>query len=230
MQQPIDTMVALSNNSDVRYDRVSPRLQAQRTRPPTGDAPAPDPYRELARQLRGVGVVNRELARRLPHDCPPASAGLLTLLRRHGEMRMSRLTELLGIDLSVTSRHVAHAHERGWIERLPDPRDGRSRLLRLTEKGERRVEELGELATEVLREHLTDWSAEDVQTLGSLLDRLGSAFGDCRAARCGGGPGTRPVAGPRFSAGPGTERPASTAPPASGAHEPHGSRPGTGIP
>ncbi|MFR9672948.1 MarR family winged helix-turn-helix transcriptional regulator [Streptomyces sp. TR06-5] len=137
----------------------------------------------MARQLRGVGAVNREMARRLPPDCPPASAGVLSLLRRHGEMRMSRLTELLGIDLSVTSRHVAHADERGWIERLPDPHDGRSRLLRLTESGARRLEELSDLTTDVLEEFLTDWSAADVTALTTLLDRLGTAFGDCRSAR-----------------------------------------------
>lgn len=186
--------------------RLEDQLDDQR---PADDAPAPTTpqaaeaavppsapdrghYRELARQLRGVGVVNREIARRLPHDCPPASAGLLTLLRRHGEMRMSRLTELLGIDLSVTSRHVAHAHERGWIERLPDPHDGRSRLLRLTASGERQLDELSELTTETLREFLADWTTEDVTALGSLLDRLGTAFGDCRAAR-GGSPGTSPT-------------------------------------
>lgn len=137
-------------------------------------------YAELARRLRSVGVVNRELARRLPPDCPPASAGLLTLLRRHGEMRMSRLTELLGIDLSVTSRHVAHAAERGWIERLPDPADGRSRILHLTARGERQLDELSDLATETMREVLADWSTEDVVTLNALLDRLGASFGGCR--------------------------------------------------
>ncbi|MCF6526526.1 MarR family winged helix-turn-helix transcriptional regulator [Streptomyces sp. JJ36] len=137
-------------------------------------------YRELARQLRAVGVVNRELARRLPADCPPASAGLLTLLRRHGAMRMSQLTELLAIDLSVTSRHVAHAVERGWIERLPDPHDGRSRLLRLTGSGERLLDELSELATESLAEHLSGWTADDVATLNRLLERLIADFGECR--------------------------------------------------
>lgn len=169
----------------------------QHTHRPARDAQAEDRhavrtpdrelYRELARQLRGVGVVNREIARRLPPDCPPASAGVLTVLRRHGEMRVSRLTELLGIDLSVASRHVAHVHEHGWIERLPDPHDGRSRLLRLTESGESRLDELSELTTETLREFLADWTAEDVTALSSLLDRLGTAFGDCRSSR--GSPG-----------------------------------------
>lgn len=146
-------------------------------------------FRELARQLRSVGAVNRELARRLPSGCPPASAGLLTLLRTHGEMRMSGLTELLGIDLSVTSRHVAHAAERGWIERLPDPYDGRSRLLRLTGQGERQLDQLSGLATETLQRHLAHWSEEDITALGALLDRLRTDFGDCRAR------GTRPAPG-----------------------------------
>lgn len=138
---------------------------------------AEPPYRELARQLRAVNLVTRELARALPQDCPPASAGLLTLLRTYGEMRMSRLTELLGIDMSVTSRHVAHAADRGWIERRPDPRDGRSRLLHLTALGEREVQELSDRATASLAAHLADWPAEDVVSLTGLLGRLHRCYG-----------------------------------------------------
>jgi DNA-binding MarR family transcriptional regulator len=124
-----------------------------------------------------VAVVSRELARTLPQDCPPASAGLLTLLRRHGEMRLSSLTELLGIDMSVTSRHVAHAADRGWIARRPDPNDGRSRLLHLTERGERQLEELSDRATASLSAHLADWPEEDVVSLSTLLGRLHSSYG-----------------------------------------------------
>ena len=138
--------------------------------------PAQAPYRELARQLRAVNLVSRELARTLPQDCPPASAGLLTLLRRHGEMRMSILTELLGIDMSVTSRHVAHAARRGWIERRPDPFDGRSRLLHLTALGEQQLTELSDRATASLSAHLADWPEEDVVSLGELLGRLHRSY------------------------------------------------------
>ncbi len=137
---------------------------------------AQTPYRELARQLRAVSLVSRELARTLPQDCPPASAGLLTLLRRYGEMRMSGLTELLGVDMSVTSRHVAHAVERGWIQRKPDPRDGRSRLLHLTALGERQLTELSDRATASLAQHLADWPEEDVVSLSDLLGRLHGCY------------------------------------------------------
>lgn len=89
-------------------------------------------YEELARQLSAVGAVKRGLVRILPAECPGGSAGVLTLLARYGEMRITRLAELLSVNMSVTSRHVTHAVESGWVERFADPADKRSRILRLT--------------------------------------------------------------------------------------------------
>ncbi|ARF56521.1 MarR family winged helix-turn-helix transcriptional regulator [Streptomyces gilvosporeus] len=138
-------------------------------------------YEELARQLSAIGAVKREMGRMLPQDCPPASAGVLTLLERHGEMRMSQLAELLAIDMSVTSRHVAHVCERGWVERKPDPADKRSRLLRLTPSGTELLAELSERYTQTLARYLDDWTDTDVGHLVELLARLRTSFGDCRS-------------------------------------------------
>ncbi|MFH8567464.1 MarR family winged helix-turn-helix transcriptional regulator [Streptomyces sp. NPDC017993] len=137
-------------------------------------------YEELARQLSAIGAVKREMGRLLPQDCPPASAGVLTLLDRHGEMRMSQLAELLAIDMSVTSRHVAHVADRGWIAREPDPADKRSRLLRLTPSGKELLTELSERYAQSLARYLDDWSDADVGHLVELLARLRTSFGDCR--------------------------------------------------
>lgn len=139
-------------------------------------------YEELARQLSAIGAVKRGLARILPVDCPAGSAAVLHLLERHGEMRTSRLAELLAIDMSVTSRHVSHVADRGWIERSADPDDRRSRILRLTPAGR---EVLGELAlryTDSLAVTLRDWSDDEVGELNAMLARLRASFGDCRAA------------------------------------------------
>ncbi|MGW0706447.1 MarR family winged helix-turn-helix transcriptional regulator [Streptomyces sp. NPDC002643] len=137
-------------------------------------------YEELARQLSAVGAVKRELARTLPHDCAGGSAGVLTLLDRHGEMRMSKLAELLAVDMSVTSRHVAHVAARGWIERLPDPADKRSRILRLTPDGRTMLAELHRRSTQLMAERLSHWSDDDVGHLVHLLGRLRDSFDDCR--------------------------------------------------
>ncbi|MEW2086128.1 MarR family transcriptional regulator [Streptomyces sp. NPDC005283] len=137
-------------------------------------------YAELARQLSAIGAVKRGLTRILPAECPSGSAAVLTLLERHGEMRMSRLAELLAVDMSVTSRHVAHTAERGWIERLPDPGDRRSRILRLTPAGLDMLGELAERTTDMFARNLKDWSDDDVGQLIEMLARLRDSFGDCR--------------------------------------------------
>ncbi|WP_338897301.1 MarR family transcriptional regulator [Streptomyces sp. TG1A-60] len=140
-------------------------------------------YEELARQLSAIGVVKREMARMLPYDCPGGSAGVLALLGRHGEMRMSRLAELLSVDISVTSRHVAHVAERGWIERLPDPADKRSRILRLTHQGRAVVAELDRRSSRLMSDRLSDWSDDEVGQLTRLLGRLRESFGSAAPTR-----------------------------------------------
>ncbi|MCX5196378.1 MarR family winged helix-turn-helix transcriptional regulator [Streptomyces sp. NBC_00249] len=133
-------------------------------------------YEELARQLTGIGAVKRDLARILPADCPPGAAAVLTVLDRHGEMRLSRLTELMAVDMSVSSRHVTHVAERGWIDRETDPGDARCRILRLNPAGRAVLAELGSRYTVALERALADWSPEDVDALNTLLARLRSSF------------------------------------------------------
>ncbi|MGW7049340.1 MarR family winged helix-turn-helix transcriptional regulator [Streptomyces avermitilis] len=138
-------------------------------------------YEELARQLSAFGAVKRDMTRILPHDCPGGSAAVLTLLGRHGDMRMSRLAELLAVDMSVTSRHVAHVADRGWIERSPDPADKRSRILHLTAAGTEQLGELSRRSSQLLAERLSDWSDDEVGLLIQLMARLRESFGDCRS-------------------------------------------------
>lgn len=134
-------------------------------------------YEELVRQFSAFGAVKREMGRIMPPECPGGSATVLTLLDRHGDMRMSRLAELLAVDMSVTSRHVAHVAGRGWIERLPDPADKRSRILRLTPSGHAQIGELSRRTTELLAHRLADWSDEEVGQLVRLMGRLRDSFG-----------------------------------------------------
>ncbi|MGW2518633.1 MarR family winged helix-turn-helix transcriptional regulator [Streptomyces sp. NPDC001617] len=139
-------------------------------------------YEELIRQFSAFGAVRRELGRILPSDCPSGSAAVLTLLGRFGAMRMSKLAELLSVDMSVTSRHVAHLADRGWLDRSPDPSDKRSRIVHLTPEGLARLEQLSERTAQLLAGRLADWSDEDVAELTRLMARLRASFDDSRVA------------------------------------------------
>ncbi|MGW6686619.1 MarR family winged helix-turn-helix transcriptional regulator [Streptomyces sp. NPDC054961] len=143
-----------------------------------GSAPASPATRhaELARQLTGIGAVKRDLARVLPPDCPPGAAAVLTVLDRHGEMRLGRLSSFMAVDISVTSRHVTHVADHGWITRDTDPVDARCRILRLTPAGRTLLAELGARHTRALEKALADWSDADIDHLNILLARLRSSF------------------------------------------------------
>ncbi|MFJ8663173.1 MarR family winged helix-turn-helix transcriptional regulator [Streptomyces sp. NPDC093795] len=138
-------------------------------------------YEKLARQVSAIGAVKRGLARTLPAECPSGSAIVLALLHHHGDMRMGRVSELMAVDMSVSSRHVAHTVDRGWVERLPDPADRRSRILHLTHAGEDMLAVLDRRLTDMLARTLVEWSDDDVELLTRLLARLRDSFGDCRA-------------------------------------------------
>ncbi|MER5495063.1 MarR family winged helix-turn-helix transcriptional regulator [Streptomyces sp. LE64] len=133
-------------------------------------------YAELVRQLNAVGAVNRGLARLLPADCPAGAAAVLHVLAREGELRSGRLAELLAVDPSVSSRHVTHVTDRGWVARSPDPLDGRSRLLRLTSSGEAQLADLRARCTRDLARRLGDWSEDEITQLTTLLARLRAEF------------------------------------------------------
>ena len=137
-------------------------------------------YEELARHISGIGAVRREMVRGFPRDCPPASAAVLTLLHKYGEMRMGRLSELMAVDMSVTSRHVSHIEERGWVERHPDPQDGRSRLLRLTERGHRQLDTLSRPQLEALEAFFTT-GRKRTRAVERVAGAPSGSFGDSRA-------------------------------------------------
>ena len=156
-------MVALSNDGHTRQEKpVTDRVR----------------YEELTRQLSGVGAVRRQLDRSLPGGRSSGAAVVLALLDRHGDLRIGRLAELLAVDMSVTSRHVAHLAERRWIDRSPDPADRRSRILRLAPEGRERLAELSGRAAELLALRLSGWSDDDISRLTSLLSRLRASFDD----------------------------------------------------
>lgn len=134
---------------------------------------------DLVRQLGALGALTRRLGRALPPDCPPALLAVLGLLAASGQTRMGRLAEQLDVDLSVTSRHIAHLQARGWVDRRPDPQDRRSRLLCLTPRGEAALRAARERIVATLTEALGTWTDEEVRQLAALLARLHGSLADC---------------------------------------------------
>src|SRR6202045_5545703 len=52
-------------------------------------------------------------------------------------LRPSQLADRVGITKQSVNDLLAHLEQRGYLKRVPDPADGRARVIRLTSKGRR---------------------------------------------------------------------------------------------
>jgi DNA-binding MarR family transcriptional regulator len=107
-------------------------------------------FRECScRRLRRVA---RDATRIYDGYLEPAGLGanqLTLLVMLHGAQQAGKavtagvLAERFGADPTTVSRNLKPLVNRGWIALRPDPADGRSRLLRITAKGEAKLREAG---------------------------------------------------------------------------------------
>jgi DNA-binding MarR family transcriptional regulator len=74
------------------------------------------------------------------------------LVDEAGSLRVSELSDKLGLSLSATSRMVDGLVERGLLRREEDPEDRRARVLTLTAKGQAFVDRLSEERMAVIRD------------------------------------------------------------------------------
>src|SRR3954452_10565129 len=126
----------------------------------------------LSRLVRTGRHLAARAAEQLYGDLPSFGWTLLVPLERDGEQRCSALAGLAGVDVSVVSRQVAARERAGYVERRPDPSDGRACLFRLTPAGSAALAATRAERARWAAAALARWDEQDVERLGELLDRL----------------------------------------------------------
>ena len=102
-----------------------------------------------------------------------AQAATIHVLHLEGPMRLGALSRRLGIAPSTLTRNVVRAEAGGWVERTPDPDDGRASRLHLTAAGRRRARELEDQNLTSIRQLLDELPAgRRERVVGGLLDLL----------------------------------------------------------
>ena len=95
-----------------------------------GDDSLADAFWSVARQLRETS--QETLA---PWDMTPAQFRALRVLRRHGVLRLSELSDRLHIAARSTTEVVDALESRHLVARRADPDDRRATLVAVTEHG-----------------------------------------------------------------------------------------------
>ncbi|MBD2764958.1 winged helix-turn-helix transcriptional regulator [Kocuria sp. cx-455] len=81
-----------------------------------------------------------------------------------------------GLGASVMSRQLSHLEKLGFVERTPDPEDGRAQLVQITEPGRTAVADYLESDTQRLIERLGALSEADAARTREDLNRLTEIF------------------------------------------------------
>ncbi|WP_239092313.1 MarR family winged helix-turn-helix transcriptional regulator [Streptomyces sp. SID14478] len=97
---------------------------------------------------------------------------LLSRIQLDGPMSIGELHEAFGLDTSTLNRQTAAMMRAGLADRIPDPEGGIARKFRITERGEKRLNDDRARCLSVLEGLLDDWDPEEVVRFASSLQRL----------------------------------------------------------
>ncbi len=109
------------------------------------------------------------------HDISVTQCHALERVVGEGPLSLNELAAHLYLDKSTTSRVVDALHKKGYVERLPNPQDGRALLLEATPPGQslhRRIQ--GEILAQE-QELMADFEPEVRQAMATLIGRLARA-------------------------------------------------------
>jgi len=101
---------------------------------------------------------------------------LLAQISDHRAVGVKTLADEFHLDISTVSRQTAALEQKGYVERSPDPQDGRAYYLQITKLGLRMLEESQAARVARLSELLKSWSNEESEQLGALLKKFNRTF------------------------------------------------------
>lgn len=100
------------------------------------------------------------------------------------KLRMSELAAVSDMTLSHLSRVVTRLENQGWVQRIPDPGDGRSTLAQLTAAGWDLVQAAApDHVAEVRRRVFDSLSEEEIVQLNNITRKIVDALDPPRKAR-----------------------------------------------
>jgi DNA-binding MarR family transcriptional regulator len=119
-------------------------------------------------RARLYGGLTEGLDEALDSSTYPVVSGLA----RFGPRSAAQLSEEIGIDRSVVSRHATRLEAAGLVARTPDPSDGRAVLLVLTDAGNRAVAAMRHRLAATFDEYFAAWPDEEARRFAAHLRRF----------------------------------------------------------
>jgi DNA-binding MarR family transcriptional regulator len=134
----------------------------------------PNDVTRLAGELRGVvGQLHRRLRQVDNADVlTPSQSAVLGRLRREGPATQAQLAAAEHIRQQSMAAILGALDQLGYLERTPDPHDGRQVLISLSDLGEKTVRGVGRHREEWLASALVTLTRQERETVAGALPLL----------------------------------------------------------
>lgn len=133
----------------------------------------------LGEQINALLSATRALSERsaahFHEELQPAAFHIARWLYAFGPAKPSVIAGAVGMDRSSTSTLIGKMRTLGLITSTPDPDDRRGVIVGLTGPGKARIAQTMEARGAELSARTSDWSADELSQLVSLLRRLTAA-------------------------------------------------------
>jgi DNA-binding MarR family transcriptional regulator len=100
------------------------------------------------------------------------ATGVLYQVVERGPARASRLADQCRMQPAALSRQLGNLEAAGYIERAPDPTDGRCTTIRATADGKAAHVRIQIADDDLFAAHLAGWEEREIVHLADLLERL----------------------------------------------------------
>ena len=132
--------------------------------------PTPNPMKLISRAAKGFGrIADAELR---AFGFATGQLPVLVALKGGRALSQAELTRIAGVEQSSMAQLLNRMERDGLVERIPDPADGRSRLILLRPEAARRLPRAKARMDALAAGALAALAPEDVEQLTALLLRL----------------------------------------------------------
>ena len=133
--------------------------------------PPPDPQ-DITRLRVAVGRLHRRLAQRSTSELTFAQISALVMVEKYGPIRQGELAAREKVAAPSMTRTVSGLVEAGLVQKIPDPEDGRSCHIVVTEAARTLLENVRTERSAKLAERAARLSPQQYETLVAALPVL----------------------------------------------------------
>jgi DNA-binding MarR family transcriptional regulator len=102
----------------------------------------------------------------------PAHGCVFGFIDRGGGVRLTALADRSGLTKQAVGEAVADLERLGYVERVPDPSDGRAKIIRLTERGGQAAAAAEEIFADIERRFAAEVGDERLVEFRDTLRRI----------------------------------------------------------